>query len=87
MKKTDSDTIETNRDEMNPEYTFDYSKSKSNRFAGQSDKTRTVVVLDPDLSTIFSTANAVNKVLRALVKTMPTQPIDAQSRQKVRKVA
>ena len=87
MKKTDADTNKTHRDEMKPEYTLDYSKSKANRFAGQSDNTRTVVVLDPDLSTIFSTANAVNKVLRALVKTMPTPPIGAQSRRKVRKVA
>jgi hypothetical protein len=72
MKKTPNANML--KDEMKLEYDFDYQKAKSNRFAGQSDNTRTVVVLDPYLSTVFSTPEAVNQVLHALVQTMPARP-------------
>jgi hypothetical protein len=61
MKKMPSD-----KDELLPEYRFDYSKAKPNRFAGGS--SRTVVVLDEDLSKVFKTPESVNKALRALLK-------------------
>jgi len=83
MKKTSANT-NISKGEMNSEYTFDYQKAKSNRFAGQSDDTRTVVVLDPYLSTVFSTPDAVNQVLRALVKTMPPQPANIKNQRKTR---
>jgi hypothetical protein len=41
--------------------------------------TRTVVVLDSELSAIFVTPDAVNKVLRALVKTMPKRTVDRKN--------
>ncbi len=72
------------KDEMKSEYAFDYQKAKGNRFAGQSDNTRTVVVLDPYLSTIFSTPDAVNQVLHALVKTMPSRPANIKNQRKAR---
>lgn len=59
--------------EMSPEYRFDYSKARPNRFAGRVDETRVVVVLDPDVSEVFSTPEAVNNVLRALITTMPAK--------------
>ena len=58
-------------DERRPEYHFDYSKAKPNRFAGQSEESRVVVVLDPDVSEVFQTPNSVNEILRAIIKTMP----------------
>jgi hypothetical protein len=66
--------------EMRSEYSFDYRKSRPNRFAGRIDKNRVVVVLDSDISQVFTTPESVNAALRALITTMPkTKP------QKVRK--
>jgi hypothetical protein len=52
-------------DELRDEYRFDYSRAKPNRFASRMDEGRLVVVLDPDVSNVFTTPEAVNKVLRA----------------------
>jgi hypothetical protein len=57
--------------EMRAEYRFDYSKAKPNRFASRVDKSRIVVALDPDVSEVFTTPDAVNRVLRALMAAMP----------------
>ena len=59
-------------DELRDEYQFDYSKARSNRFASRVDKRRLVVALDPDVSEVFTTPEAVNRVLRALIEAMPT---------------
>lgn len=61
-------------DEMRSEYRFDYSKGRSNRFAGRSKGERVVVVLDPDIAQVFKTPESVNEVLRALITTMPAIP-------------
>ncbi len=58
-------------DDLRTEYKFDYSKAKPNRFASRVDKSRLVVTLDPDVSNVFTTPEAVNKVLRALIDAMP----------------
>ena len=52
---------------MLPEYQFDYSQARPNRFAGRVDESQVVVVLDPDVSEVFTTPESVNKVLRALI--------------------
>ena len=57
--------------DMLPEINFDYGKARPNRFAGRISEERVVVLLDPDVSQVFTTAESVNKVLRALVKSMP----------------
>lgn len=59
-------------DELRDECRFDYSKAKPNRFASRVDQRRLVVALDPDVSAVFTTPEAVNKVLRALIEAMPT---------------
>jgi hypothetical protein len=56
---------------MLPEYDFDYSKARPNRFAGKLSKERLVVLLDPEVSQVFTTPEAVNAVLRALVTALP----------------
>jgi hypothetical protein len=61
----------TSASEMLPEYHFDYSKAKSNRFA-KPGASRVVVVLDPDIAEVFRTPESVNSVLRALIMTMPS---------------
>ena len=57
--------------DMLPEYRFDYSKAKPNRFAAQIQRGSRAVVLDPDVAAVFSTQESVNAVLRALIETMP----------------
>ena len=54
-----------------PEYRFDYSKGRPNRFASQFQRGSRAVVLDPDVAAVFSTPESVNAVLRALIETMP----------------
>jgi hypothetical protein len=54
-----------------PEYRFDYSKARPNRFAARLKRGSRAVVLDPDVAAVFSTPESVNAVLRALIETMP----------------
>ena len=65
---SDPDTVS---DELLPEYRFDYSKARPNRFAPRNASPRTTVELDPDVAAVFTTQEAVNAVLRALIQTMP----------------
>ncbi len=75
MKNTQvSSSQEVTSDEMRPEYHFDYSKARPNRFAGRGQQDRLVVVLDPDIAQVFTTPESVNNVLRALIATMPKIP-------------
>jgi len=57
-------------DDMLPEYEIDYSKARPNRFASRMAHTRTVE-LESDVASVFTTQEAVNTVLRALIQTMP----------------
>ncbi|NJK35834.1 MAG: hypothetical protein HC919_13350 [Oscillatoriales cyanobacterium SM2_2_1] len=72
MSKTPSNQIQNLEDELSPEYRFDYQKVQSNQFAaGHKTQQSTVVVLDEDVAQVFTTPESVNKVLRALIKSMP----------------
>jgi len=57
--------------EMLPEYRFDYSKAKPNRFAGRFPAGARLVPIDPDVAEVFTSPESVNSVLRALIATMP----------------
>ena len=57
-------------DELLPEYRFDYSKARPNRFASKVNIQR-LIQLDPDVAEVFTNAEAVNTILRALIATMP----------------
>lgn len=54
------------------EYQFDYLKGKPNRFASVTPESPVVVTLDADVSSVFTTPEAANKALRALIAVMPT---------------
>ncbi len=69
MKK--AKTTSTSADEMLPEYDLRTMKSRPNRFAGRARGPRLMVTLDPDVSEVFTSAEAVNSVLRALIGSMP----------------
>jgi hypothetical protein len=57
--------------DMRAEYRFDYRKARPNRFAGRVGKDRVVVLLDSDISKVFTTPESVNAILRALIAAMP----------------
>lgn len=72
MSKTPFEETDNSDDELLAEYHFDYKKAKPNRFAARGGKQRLkVVVLDEDVAQVFTTPESVNKVLRALIETMP----------------
>ncbi|MCY6488718.1 hypothetical protein [Leptolyngbya sp. GGD] len=72
-----SDHPQDSEDELLPEYEFDYKQAKPNRFA--ANQRRTVVVLDEDVAQVFTTPESVNKVLRALIESMPQSASDKAS--------
>jgi hypothetical protein len=67
MSKTSKAKLD---DDLKPEYRFDYSKAKPNRFA-KVVKGGRMVILEPDVAKVFTTTESVNEVLRALITTMP----------------
>jgi hypothetical protein len=72
MKKTRTANQSPKPDkDMLPEYRFDYSKARPNRFAARLKRGSRAVILDSDVAAIFSTPESVNTVLRALIETMP----------------
>lgn len=72
MNKTPFEESHNLDDELLDEYQFDYNKAKPNRFAPRDGKQRLkVVVLDEDVAQVFTTPESVNKVLRALIESMP----------------
>jgi len=62
---------QNSNDELMTEYDFDYQKAKPNRFAVRHEKQGLTVVLDEDVAQVFTTPEAVNKALRALIEAMP----------------
>lgn len=62
--------------DMPAEVKLDYDKAKPNRFAGRLGDEKILVTLDPDVAAVFRDAESVNRVLRALIETMPSIPAD-----------
>ena len=58
------------KEDLLPEYNFDYSKARPNRFAASSNKTITVK-LESDVARVFQTSDEVNRVLRAIISVIP----------------
>jgi hypothetical protein len=69
-KKQDFNNDREIEEDLLPEYNFDYSKARLNRFADFMDKTITIK-LEPDVAKIFKTSEDVNKVLRAIISALP----------------
>jgi len=76
MKKTSKPSKQRSGDgdDMRAEYQLDYDKARPNRFAGRIDKKQLVVILDKDISEVFSTPESVNTALRALISAIPKTP-------------
>ncbi len=80
-KKLISKAKPSELDEIPPMYDLDYSKAKPNRFAGKLQKSAQVVVLlDPDVSKVFSTPESVNNILRALIANLPKTQLQKAGR-------
>ena len=76
MKKTPATKTRKVQD-MAPEYRFDYKKAKPNRFAERLKKSEPLVVLiEPDVAKVFTSAEQVNKALRALISALPEELIE-----------
>jgi hypothetical protein len=72
MKKTrTSKTQAAESHEMLPEYNFDYRQARPNRFAGRLNEEHLVVLVDQDVAQVFTTAESVNNVLRAVITALP----------------
>ena len=58
-------------DDLRAEYAWDYSQSRSNRFASRMSGEVMAVVLDPDVAAVFDTSESVNRLLRSVIAAMP----------------
>ena len=63
--------------EMAPEYRFDYKKAKPNRFAARMKDEPLIVMIEPDVAKVFTSAEQVNKALRALISAIPEKKVAA----------
>lgn len=68
---------QASNDELPDEIQFDYARAKPNRFADRLKDQQILVALDPDVAAVFGNAETVNRVLRALIETMPPTPAEA----------
>ena len=67
-------------DELRPEYSFDPAKGRPNKYAGRISRDRIVVLLDVDVSKVFTTPESVNSFLRVMISAMPAVPKKVRSR-------
>ncbi|MEO8378857.1 MAG: hypothetical protein ABI779_04255 [Acidobacteriota bacterium] len=69
MKKTSSSEAP---DELRPEYDLEFKRP--NRFAKRlKGKSVVAVVLDEDVADVFQSSEAVNELLRSVIKAMPSR--------------
>jgi hypothetical protein len=78
---------EMDRDELRPEYDFDYSKAVRGKYYKRLlEEGANVVVLEPDVARAFSDSSAVNEALRSLLSlTRSTQRLTKRSSGRVLK--
>lgn len=72
--KKQSGSRKTGASRMRTEYRFDYSKSRTNRFANRVPQSTIAVILEPDVATVFGSAESVNRFLRSAIKATPEGP-------------
>jgi uncharacterized protein len=59
------------RDEIRPEYPFDYGESRPNRFAAHMRGKVVAIMLEPDVARFFETSESVNRLLRSVISAVP----------------
>jgi hypothetical protein len=60
--------------DMKPEYRFDYSKARPNRFAEAYKKGTSLVNLDADVAEKFPDSESVNEALRQFIRITDHNP-------------
>ena len=78
-----------NRDELRPEYDFDYSKAIRGKYCKRLlQEGANVVVLEPDIAKAFGDSAAVNEALRSLLDlSRSTQRLTKRSATRKKKTA
>ena len=71
MKKI-KENIDLNEQDLLPEYDIDYSKVKRNQYFKEN---RTFVEIDEDIVKVFKNPNDINKVLKAIVNSLPKNSV------------
>jgi hypothetical protein len=71
MKKPAINISTKHSPDLEPEYRFDYAKSRPNRFAGRNRLHPVIIALAPDVAKVFRDEESVNAVLRSIVKALP----------------
>ena len=77
MDMNNIENDKANNDGLPDEIQFDYTQAKPNRFADRLKDQQILVGLDPDVAAVFGNAETVNRVLRALIETMPPTSVEA----------
>ena len=70
MNETANTTIEVDEDTMQAEYEIDYANLRPNPFIKREPGSR-VMVIEPDVASVFTTQEQVNTALRALLSAIP----------------
>jgi len=70
MNETANTTTEIDEDTMLPEYEIDYTNLRPNPFIKRQPGSR-VMVIEPDVASVFVTPEQVNTALRALLSAIP----------------
>lgn len=78
MKKKRKPAVE--HDDLKPEYDFDYSKSRPNRFASRMRGPIVTVVLEQDVAEVFDSAESVNRILRSVISALPAKKRPARKK-------
>ena len=73
-KEHSTDMTPGDQDDMQPEYDFDYRKARPNRFAPGVDEESLIVVLEPDIASVFKTPDSVKDALRKVMASMTDPP-------------
>ena len=68
------------KEEMSPEYKFDYSQAKPNRFAEKYNQMQRTVVLDSDVAENFPSSESVNEALRFLIRVTRENHVTLQNK-------
>jgi hypothetical protein len=83
MKKTPA-AQRPDAEDIRPEYRFDYSRAKPNRFASRLERPVVAVVLDSDVAAVFDSSAKVNAQLRSAMpggkRRKPAKPARARRR-------
>lgn len=82
MKRTSTRSSKPPGDELRPEYRFDYSVAKPNRFASKFQSGSVAVVLDPDVAAVFRTPESVNSLLRSVISALPIASVRVKPKAK-----